>query len=59
MATLYVLCNRSTLVDEMSTCPKDNVAAERVFAGLDHLKHKGPNITALAMEGILLWDAAI
>ena len=45
----------SSLVDETSTCPKDNVAAERVFAGLDHLKRKSPNITALAMEGILLW----
>ena len=38
-----------------STCPKDNVAAEHVFAGLDYLNQKSPNMTALAMQGVLLW----
>ena len=42
--------------DETRTCPKDNVAAERVFAGLDYLKRKSPNMTDLAMQGILLWS---
>ena len=28
--------------EELQTCPKDNVAAERVFAGLDYLKRKSP-----------------
>ena len=41
--------------EELQTCPKDNVAAERVFAGLDYLKRKSPNISVLAMQGILLW----
>ena len=40
---------------EAASCPKDNVAAELVFAGLDYLKRKSPNISALAMQGILLW----
>lgn len=43
------------LRQETSTCPKDNVAAERVFAGLDYLKRKSPNMSALAMQGVLLW----
>lgn len=41
---------------ETQTCPKDNVAAERVFAGLDYLKRKSANISPLAMQGILLWS---
>ena len=30
------------LVSETRTCPKDNVASERIFAGLDYLKRKEP-----------------
>ena len=43
------------LRQETATCPKDNVAAERVFDGLDYFKRKSPNMTALAMEGVLFW----
>ena len=32
--------NAQDLRRETSTCPKDNVAAERIFAGLDYLKRK-------------------
>ena len=44
------------LRQETTTCPKDNVAAERVFAGLDYLKRKSPNMSAFAMQGVLLWS---
>ena len=44
------------VIKETKTCPKDNVAGERVFAGLDYLKRKSPNISALAMQGVLLWS---
>ena len=44
-----------SIIKETRTCPKDNIAAERVFAGLDYLKCKSPNISALAMQGVLLW----
>ncbi len=38
---------------ETTTCPKHNVAAERVFAGPDYLKRRAPT-SALAMQGVLL-----
>ena len=44
------------LVKETQTCPKDNVPAERMFAGLDYLKRKSPNMSALSMQGVLLWS---
>ena len=44
------------LIRETQTCPKDNVASERVFAGLDYLKRKSPNMSTVAMQGILLWS---
>ena len=44
-----------TIRNETASCPTDNVAAERVFAGLDFLKRNKPNMSVLAMQGILLW----
>ncbi len=44
-----------TLRGETKTCPKHNVASERIFAGLDYLKRKSPNISTFSMQGILLW----
>lgn len=46
----------STLSYETQSCPKDNVAAERIFDGVDYLKRKSPNMSALAMQGILMWS---
>ena len=50
---------RFHIVDEQlrtdaSTCPKDNLSAERMFAGLDYLKRKMPNANTASFEGILL-----
>ena len=46
----------SRVHQETETCPRDNIAAERIFAGLDYLKRSRPNLTVLAMQGILLWS---
>ena len=40
---------------DTSTCPKDNLSAERMFAGLDYLRRKMPNANTVSFEGILLW----
>ena len=39
---------------QTSSCPKDNLSAERIFAGLDYLRRKMPNANTVAFEGILL-----
>ncbi|XP_041481824.1 uncharacterized protein LOC121428993 [Lytechinus variegatus] len=41
---------------QTASCPKDNLCAERMFAGLDYLKRKMPNANTVALEGILLWS---
>ena len=41
---------------QTQSCPKDNICAERIFAGLDYLRRKMPNANTVAFEGILLWS---
>ena len=48
--------NAPHLREETSTCPKDNLAAERVFAGLDYLRRTMPNANTVTFEGIILWS---
>ncbi len=48
--------NAEDLREESATCPKDNLAPERMFAGLDYLKRKMPNANTVAFEGVLLWS---
>ena len=48
--------NATDLREETFTCPKDNLAPERMFAGLDYLRRKMPNANTVAFEGILLWS---
>ncbi|KAJ8027738.1 hypothetical protein HOLleu_29778 [Holothuria leucospilota] len=40
---------------EMSTTPKDNLCAERLFGALDRIQRRMPNANTITMEGILLW----
>ncbi|XP_072040335.1 uncharacterized protein [Amphiura filiformis] len=48
--------NAEHLREETTSCPKDNLAPERMFAGLDYLRRKMPNANTVAFEGILLWS---